>query len=134
MASSKRIQANDIPSVFFPISKHGGVRVRCKLRSCMAHLRFPQDSAPSHLKNQLSLLKRGRNDATVVVVASSFTSAHVHVDSVAPLEPAVKTQAHAGHHPQSIFTEPSCHSVDKKMKLEPIELVPSNAYLQMPSR
>jgi hypothetical protein len=118
MASSKRIQANDIPSVFLPISKHGG--------------RFPQDSAPSHLKNQLSLLKRGRNDATDG--ASSFTSAHVHVDSVAPVEPAVKTQAHAEHHPQSIFAEPSCHSVDKKMKLEPIQLVPSNAYLQMPSR
>jgi hypothetical protein len=133
MASSKRIQANDIPSVFLPISKHG-VRVRCKLRSCMAHLSFPQDSAPSHLKNQLSLLKRGRNDATDGVVASSFSSAHVHVDSVAPIEPAVKTQAHAGHHPQSTFVEPSSQSVDKKMKLEPNELLPSNGYLQMPSR
>jgi hypothetical protein len=132
MASSKRMQANNMPSFFLPISKHGvGI---CNLQSLHFYFysRCPQESTPKLLKSQLGPLKRGRNVATDGVVASS--SMHPHTEPVAILRAFAKTESDLGHESPSIPLTPSTHPVDKKMKSEPSELVPSNTYLQMPSR
>lgn len=79
-------------------------------------------------------MKRGRNVATDGVAASSLTSVHMHTEPGVALEPAIKTEFHERRDLHAISLAPPSQPVDKKMKSEASEMVPSKAYLQMPSR
>jgi hypothetical protein len=103
------------------------------MQTFLARVTVFQDSAPGLVKSPAILLKRGRHEATDGVVAASVTPALVD-EAAATLGPVVELQVSEENELQGFSSMPPAESFDKRMKVEPVEMAPSAAYLQMPSR
>jgi len=104
------------------------------MQTFVARVTVFQDSAPGLVKSPASLLKRGRHEATDGVVAASVAPALFDVEAAATLGPVIELQVSEENELQGFSSMPPADSFDKRMKVEPVEMAPSAAYLQMPSR